>query len=86
LTYSILTERGAERRQRVHVEAFELAACRIAHAEDRRIHRGADPQHAAGQHFLQAIGRLGLRRGGSREKCDREKEDERFHVRSLCCD
>ena len=52
-------ERRRERRQHIHVEAFELAGRRIAHAEHRRVHGGADAQDLGVQHALQPVRALG---------------------------
>jgi hypothetical protein len=79
--FELDAERRVQRVQHIHVEATEISARGIAHAEHGRVHRRADPQHAAVEDHLQPIRRLALR--GRRQRGDEgggDAEHERSKV------
>jgi NADP-dependent 3-hydroxy acid dehydrogenase YdfG len=78
--FDLDAECGAQGLQRVDVEAVKLSGRGIAHAEHRRVHRGPDPQHAAVENSLQAVGRLTLRRCRSGGENGGEADEERAEV------
>ena len=75
-------ERRSERLEQVDVDPFEPPVG-VAHAEDGRIHGGADPEHAGGENPLQSIG--GLRAGLGHCKNRDERSGEKAVFMGIPC-